>query len=90
MSLHTQYGNVNAPGLENRLTNQANRINQGLTSGAMSSGGAQQLQGEYQTFRSQLAADKVSGGVNGQERQALQQQMTGISTDIYNLKHGGS
>lgn len=85
--LETPYGEVYAPGQERRLTHQAIRIAAGFESGAMSVGQAQQLEGDYAQYRNQLAADRVSGGVNGQERTQLNSTLTSISQQIYTDKH---
>lgn len=86
-NLQTPFGPVHAPVAETRLTVQSNRIAQGLSNGTLTQADAQQLQTQYHQFNTQLAADKVTGTVNGQQRAQLQSQLNGLSADIFQMKH---
>lgn len=85
--LNTPYGPVYAPVMDPRLALQAGRIGAGVISGTISNGQAQQLLSDYAAYGAQLGADKQSGSVSGQQRLQLNQQLDGISQQIYTDKH---
>lgn len=86
--IHTQNGNVYAPGIKNRAQTQNARVAQGIASGSISQEELATLKDMRADARAGLAASKGDNGwVGPQERREVHQDLNQISRTIYAFKH---
>ncbi|MBM3462827.1 MAG: hypothetical protein FJX76_12060 [Armatimonadetes bacterium] len=84
----TQSGRVFAPGLEDRMYRQNDRVGQGVASGALSAEEQQSLEESTSGYTASLNEFKSNDGrVGPRERVALHSELNGISAQIYGYKH---
>lgn len=76
------------PGIDARLTNQHNRIQDGLNDGTISAEEQQKIQQGGQAFRGMLAGSKADDGViDVSERLMMHRALNKGSKMIYDFKH---
>jgi len=78
---------VRDPGVNERQANQTARIQQGVKSGELTHGEAQELRTERRDIRDLEHTYKEDGTLTHDERQDLQQQLNQQSHEIYEEKH---
>jgi Skp family chaperone for outer membrane proteins len=78
---------VRDPGVNQRQANQTGRIVQGVKSGELTHGEAQELRTERRDIRDLEQTYKSDGTLTGAERQDLHQQLNQQSQEIYEEKH---
>ena len=78
---------VRDPGVNERQANQTGRIVQGVKSGELTHGEAQELRTERSDIRDLEHTYKSDGTLTGAERQHLHQQLNQQSQEIYEQKH---
>ena len=78
---------VRDPGVNQRQANQTGRIVQGVKSGELTHGEAQELRTERRDIRDLEQTYKSDGTLTGTERQDLHQQLNQQSREIYEEKH---
>jgi hypothetical protein len=78
---------VRDPGVNQRQANQTGRIVQGVKSGELTHGEAQELRTERSDIRDLEQTYKSDGTLSGAERQDLHQQLNQQSQEIYEEKH---
>jgi Skp family chaperone for outer membrane proteins len=78
---------VRDPGVNQRQANQTGRIVQGVKSGELTHGEAQELRTERSDIRDLEQTYKSDGTLTGAERQDLHQQLNQQSQEIYEEKH---
>jgi Skp family chaperone for outer membrane proteins len=78
---------VRDPGVNQRQANQTGRIVQGVKSGELTHGEAQELRTERRDIRNLEQTYKSDGTLTGAERQDLHQQLNQQSQEIYEEKH---
>ena len=86
--IHTNQGNVYAPGLKARGHHQHARVQQGISNGSLSQDELSSLKDMRSDARADLAAAKGNNGsVGPRERRALHQDLNQISQAIFQFKH---
>lgn len=80
---------VRDPGVNQRQENQTGRIVQGVTSGELTRGEAQELRTERKDIRELEQGYKSDGALTKEERTDLHQQLNQQSREIYEEKHDG-
>jgi hypothetical protein len=75
------------PGVQQRMQNQENRIDQGVKSGALTPKETGNLEAEQARIRQSEERMKSDGTLTGQERQRLRTMQNKADADIYNQKH---
>lgn len=78
---------VRDPGVNQRQANQTGRIVQGVKSGELTHGEAQELRTERRDIRDLEQTYKSDGTLTQDERQDLHQQLNQQSQEIYEEKH---
>ena len=78
---------VRDPGVNERQANQTGRIVQGVKSGELTHGEAQELRTERSDIRDLEQTYKSDGALTHDERQDLHQQLNQQSQEIYEEKH---
>jgi len=78
---------VRDPGVNERQANQTARIQQGVKSGELTHGEAQELRTERRDIRDLEHTYKEDGTLTHDERQDLHQQLNQESREIYEEKH---
>ena len=78
---------VRDPGVNERQANQTARIQQGVKSGELTHGEAQELRTERRDIRDLEQTYKSDGTLTRDERQDLHQQLNQQSQEIYEEKH---
>jgi Skp family chaperone for outer membrane proteins len=78
---------VRDPGVNQRQANQTGRIVQGVKSGELTQGEAQELRTGRRDIRDLEQTYKSDGTLTGAERQDLHQQLNQQSREIYEEKH---
>jgi hypothetical protein len=78
---------VRDPGVNERQANQTGRIVQGVKSGELTHGEAQDLRTERRDIRELEQTYKSDGALTKDERQDLHQQLNQQSQEIYEEKH---
>jgi Skp family chaperone for outer membrane proteins len=78
---------VRDPGVNQRQANQTGRIVQGVKSGELTHGEAQELRTERRDIRDLEQTYKSDGTLTGAERRDLHQQLNQQSREIYEEKH---
>jgi Skp family chaperone for outer membrane proteins len=81
---------VRHPGVNQRQANQTDRIVQGVKSGELTHGEAQELRTERRDVRDLEQTYKSDGELTRDERQDLHQQLNQASREIYEEKHDGA
>jgi hypothetical protein len=82
----TAYG-TNDPGVQKRMSNQEQRIDQGIQSGSLTPREAGRLEGEQAKIQQTEERMKSDGQLTPQERQRLTNMQNRASSDIYRQKH---
>jgi len=78
---------TNDPGIQQRMTNQENRIEQGVQGGALTPRETGRLEAEQTRIRQTEARMKSDGNLTVRERERLTTMQNQASQDIYNQKH---
>lgn len=83
---------VGAQTIREREHNQQQRIGNGVKNGALSPSETAHLEKREAALRSQLKADKTLNGgkLTPAERTQAQQELDGLSKQIYHAKHDGA
>jgi hypothetical protein len=86
--IHTQNGNVFAPGIESRRANQRERVQAGIADGSLSCDELSSLNGMRQEARQGLVDSKGDNGwVGPAERRQVHQDLNQISQAIFAFRH---
>ena len=80
------YG-TNDPGIQQRMQNQENRIDQGIRSGQLTPKEAGKLEAEQAKIRQTEQRMKSDGNLTAKERQKLDNMQDRASSHIYRHKH---
>jgi hypothetical protein len=80
------YG-TNDPGIQQRMQNMEQRIDQGVKSGALTPKEAGKLEAEQARIKQTESRMKSDGNLTGQERQKLHNMQDRSSNHIYRQKH---
>lgn len=78
---------TNDPGIQKRMENQENRIEQGVKSGQLTPREAGRLETEQARIQQNEERMKADGKLTAGERERLTRQQNKASKDIYRLKH---
>jgi hypothetical protein len=78
---------TNDPGIQKRMENQENRIEQGVKSGQLTPREAGKLETEQARIQQNEERMKADGKLTAGERERLTRQQNKASKDIYRLKH---
>lgn len=81
------WGETHTPRIDRREANQADRIEQGMNSGALTPGETARLDRGQARIQAGEAAAKADGRVTKRERLALTRAQNHQSRKIYRLKH---
>lgn len=86
--IHTKNGNVYAPGIQARASNQHNRVQDGIADGSLTSSELSGLRAMRKDARAELVQAKGDDGKVGPlERRQVHQDLNQISQAIYEFKH---
>ena len=80
------YG-TNDPGIQQRMQNQEQRIDQGVKNGALTPKETGRLEAEQARIKQTESRMKSDGNLTGQERQKLNNMQDRSSNHIYRQKH---
>lgn len=86
--IHTTAGNIFAPGLKGRSSNQNDRVRAGVQEGSISNRELASLHQQRAEIRSDLKADKADNGwVGPKERREAHQSLNELNASIYGFRH---
>jgi phosphosulfolactate synthase (CoM biosynthesis protein A) len=80
-------GNVNDPGIQQRMENQQRRIDQGVASGSLTPREAGRLEANQAQIKQTEERMKADGNLTPKERQKLNKMQDNASKRIYQQKH---
>ncbi|HTZ40483.1 MAG TPA: hypothetical protein VMB77_10010 [Syntrophales bacterium] len=83
----TQNTATNDPGIQQRMQNQQQRIDQGINSGQLTPREAGRLEAEESRIKQDELRMKSNGNLTPAERQRLNRELDKASGDIYRQKH---
>lgn len=83
-------GNVNDSAIQDRISHQQDRINQGISTGSLTSQEAQNLQNRLNHIREEETRLKADGKLTAPERARLQRMLDQSNQQIYRKKHNAA